>query len=97
MKIKEDLAGYYSDLVRPVMTADGTVSAELQKKYLEQAVKVLAPKEPPAVEQLYDYSTRAARSTRSWMRRLEPGQVAAANSRFAGSPSRQIKRSQVRI
>jgi NitT/TauT family transport system substrate-binding protein len=56
MKIKEDLAGQYYDLVRPIMTADGTVSAELQKKYLEQAVKVLAPKEPPAVERLYNYS-----------------------------------------
>jgi NitT/TauT family transport system substrate-binding protein len=56
MKIKEDLAGQYYDLVRPIMTADGTVSAELQKKYLEQAVKVLAPKETPAAERLYNYS-----------------------------------------
>ena len=38
------------------MTADGTVSAELQKKYLDQALKVLAPKESPAVERIYNYS-----------------------------------------
>ena len=38
------------------MTADGTVSVELQKKYLDQALKVLAPKEPPAVEKIYNYS-----------------------------------------
>ena len=38
------------------MTADGTVSVELQKKYLDQAVKVLTPKEAPAVERLYHYS-----------------------------------------
>jgi hypothetical protein len=38
------------------MTADGTVSVELQKKYLDQALKVLAPKESPAVERIYNYS-----------------------------------------
>ena len=41
MKIKEDLAGQYYDLVRPIMTTDGTVSVELQKKYLDQAVMYL--------------------------------------------------------
>ena len=49
MKLKEDLAGQYYDLVRPIMTPDGTVSAELQKKYLDQALKVLAPKDVPPV------------------------------------------------
>jgi len=29
---------------------------ELQKKYLDQALKVLAPKESPAVERIYNYS-----------------------------------------
>lgn len=56
MKIREDLAGQYYDLVRPVMTADGTASIELQKRILDQAVKVLAPKEFPAVEKIFNYS-----------------------------------------
>ncbi len=56
MKLKEDLAGQYYDLVRPIMTADGTVGVELQKKYLDQAVKVFLPKEVPAVERIYNYS-----------------------------------------
>ena len=56
MKLKEDLAGQYYDQVRPIMTVDGTVSVELQKKYLEQALKVLAPKEFPTVERIYNYS-----------------------------------------
>ncbi len=56
MKLKEELAGPYYDQVRPIMTADGTISVELQKKYLDQALKVLAPKEPPAVEKIYNYS-----------------------------------------
>jgi len=56
MKLKEDLAGQYYDQVRPIMTTDGTVSVELQKKYLDQALKVLAPKEFPAVERIYNYA-----------------------------------------
>jgi ABC-type nitrate/sulfonate/bicarbonate transport system substrate-binding protein len=56
MKIKDDLAGQYYDLVRPIMTTDGTVSIELQKKYLDQALKVLAPKESPAAEKIFNYT-----------------------------------------
>ena len=56
MKIKADLAGQYYDQVRPIMTADGTVSVDMQKKYLDQALKVLNPKEPPSVERIYNYS-----------------------------------------
>ena len=56
MKLKEDLAGQYYDLVRPIMTADGTVGVELQKKYLDQALKVLGPKESVGVERIYNYS-----------------------------------------
>jgi len=56
MKLKEDLAGQYYDQVRPIMTADGTVNVDLQKKYLDQALKVLAPKETPATEKIYTYS-----------------------------------------
>ena len=56
MKLKDDLAGQYYDLVRPIMTSDGTVNAEFQKKYLDQALKVLSPKEFPTVERIYNYS-----------------------------------------
>jgi NitT/TauT family transport system substrate-binding protein len=56
MKIKEDLAGQYYDLVRPIMTADGTASVELQKKVLDQALNVLAPKDSPAAEKIFNYS-----------------------------------------
>ncbi len=55
MKLKEDLAGPYYDQVRPIMTADGTVNVDMQKKYLDQALKVLNPKEAPTVEKLYAY------------------------------------------
>lgn len=56
MKLKDDLAGQYYDLVRPIMTVDGTVSVESQRKYLEQALKVLSPKEAPTTERIYNYS-----------------------------------------
>jgi NitT/TauT family transport system substrate-binding protein len=56
MKLKDDLAGPYYDQVRPIMTADGTVNVELQKKYIDQALKVLAPKEPPAVDKIFNYA-----------------------------------------
>ncbi len=55
MKLKEDLAGQYYDQVRPIMTADGTVNVDMQKKYLDQALKVLNPKEAPTVERIYNY------------------------------------------
>jgi len=55
MKLKEELAGQYYDQVRPIMTADGTVNLDMQKKYLDQALKVLNPKEAPTVEKLYSY------------------------------------------
>jgi NitT/TauT family transport system substrate-binding protein len=56
MKIKDDLAGQYYDQVRPIMTADGTVSIDMQRRYLDQALKVLNSKEPPSVERIYNYS-----------------------------------------
>jgi ABC-type nitrate/sulfonate/bicarbonate transport system substrate-binding protein len=56
MKLKDDLAGPYYDQVRPIMTADGTVNVDLQKKYIDQALKVLAPKEPPAVDKIFNYA-----------------------------------------
>jgi ABC-type nitrate/sulfonate/bicarbonate transport system substrate-binding protein len=56
MKIKEDLAGQYYDQVRPIMTSDGTANTDLQKKYIDQALKVLTPKEPPSTEKIFNYS-----------------------------------------
>jgi hypothetical protein len=56
MKIKEDLAGQYYDLVRPIMTSDGTVSVDMQRKYLDQALKVITPKESPSAEKIFNYS-----------------------------------------
>lgn len=56
MKIGEDLAGQYYNQMRAILTADGTVSVDMQKKYLYPALKVLNPKEPPSVERVYNYS-----------------------------------------
>jgi len=56
MKIKEDLAAQYYDLVRPIMTSDGTVSVDMQRKYLDQALKVITPKESPSAEKIFNYS-----------------------------------------
>jgi len=56
MKIKEDLAGQYYDQVQPIMTTDGTASADLQKKYLDQALKVITPKESPSAAKIFNYS-----------------------------------------
>jgi ABC-type nitrate/sulfonate/bicarbonate transport system substrate-binding protein len=56
MKIKEDLAGQYYDLVHPIMTSDGTVSVDMQRKYLDQALKVITPKESPSAEKIFNYS-----------------------------------------
>src|ERR1051325_3362263 len=56
MKLKDNLAGPYYDQARPIMTNDGTVGTDFQQKYLEQALKVLAPKEAPSAERIYNYS-----------------------------------------
>ena len=56
MKIKEDLAGQYYEQVRPIMTTNGTVSVDIQQKYLDQALKVLAPRESPPAEKIFNYS-----------------------------------------
>src|SRR5215510_6057582 len=63
MKIKEDLAGQYYDQVRPIMTTDGTANADLQKKYLDQALKVLTPKAAPSAEKIFNYSLARKIST----------------------------------
>jgi hypothetical protein len=38
------------------MTTDGTASADLQKKYLDQVLKVLTSKESPCAEKIFNYS-----------------------------------------
>ena len=74
LKIKDDLAGKIYDVTRPVMTFDGSISEELQKKSLEPLVKRLAPKEPPALEKIFDYSlarkVRADLEREGWKPRL---------------------------
>jgi len=54
--IKEDLAAKTYDASRAAMTADGTVSEELQKKTLEHAAKRLDLKEVPPPRRVFDYS-----------------------------------------
>ena len=54
--IKEDLAVKTYDASRAAMTADGTVSEELQKKTLEHAAKRLDLKEVPLPRRVFDYS-----------------------------------------
>jgi NitT/TauT family transport system substrate-binding protein len=56
LKIKEDFAGKIYDVTRPVMTSDGTVSEDLQRKSLEPLLKRLGQKEPPPLERIFNYS-----------------------------------------
>lgn len=55
LKVKEDFAAQYYDSVRPVMTADGTVSEELQRRFVKTAIERLRPKDPPPLERIFDY------------------------------------------
>jgi len=69
-KLKEDLAGKYYDLVRPIMTADGTVNEEFQKRFLDLGLDRLGLKESPRLEKVFDYSLarkiRAELEVRGW-------------------------------
>ena len=56
LKVKEDLAGKIYDVTRPVMTADGAVNEELQRKSLEPLLKRLGPKETPPLGRIFNYS-----------------------------------------
>jgi ABC-type nitrate/sulfonate/bicarbonate transport system substrate-binding protein len=56
LKIKEDEAAKYYDSVRSVMTVDGTVPEDHQKKFLQVAAQRLRAKETPALEKAFDYS-----------------------------------------
>ena len=56
LKIKEDFAAKIYDVTRPVMTSDGTVGEELQKRALEPLLKRLGARESPPLEKVFDYS-----------------------------------------
>lgn len=68
--IKEDLATKTYDASRAAMTADGTVSEELQKKTLEHVAKRLELKEAPPARKVFDYSVaqkvRAQLTSQGW-------------------------------
>jgi len=55
-KLREELAAKYYDLVRPIMTLDGTASEELQKKFLDFGTVRLGLKESPPLQRVFDYS-----------------------------------------
>lgn len=56
LRMREDAAAKIYDVVRPGMTADGTVGEELQRRSFEHVVGRLALKEPPRLEKIFDYS-----------------------------------------
>ncbi|MGH7773974.1 MAG: ABC transporter substrate-binding protein [Candidatus Binatia bacterium] len=56
LKVQEDTATKTYDLYRSAMTPDGTVSSELQKRFVEDIVKRMKLKETPSLEKLFDYS-----------------------------------------
>ena len=56
LRTKEDAAAKIYDLMRPSLTADGTVSEEIQRKSLEHVVDRAGLKEPPRLEKIFDYS-----------------------------------------
>jgi NitT/TauT family transport system substrate-binding protein len=56
MKIQPDAAAKIYDLVLPGLTADGTISPDLQKKFLEFMLRVQGIKEPVAAEKVYDFT-----------------------------------------
>ncbi|TMA56071.1 MAG: ABC transporter substrate-binding protein [Deltaproteobacteria bacterium] len=56
LRTKEDAAAKIYDLMRPSLTANGTVSEEIQRKSLEHVVDRAGLKEPPRLEKIFDYS-----------------------------------------
>ena len=63
MKIKPDLAEKVYDMVLPGLTADGSLSQEMQKRLLEFILRIQGIKEPAGVERIFDFS--AARRVRA--------------------------------
>jgi NitT/TauT family transport system substrate-binding protein len=70
MKIQDDMAAKIYDLVLPGLTADGTITPELQKKVLEFIFKVQGIKEPAVTEKIYDFAPvrkiRAELEAKKW-------------------------------
>ncbi|MGH7825412.1 MAG: ABC transporter substrate-binding protein [Candidatus Binatia bacterium] len=55
LKVNEKIATRIYDLARPGLTADGTVSEELQKKALEHILERAGVKEMPPLEKFFDF------------------------------------------
>jgi NitT/TauT family transport system substrate-binding protein len=61
LKVNETVASRVYDLARPGMTADGTVSEEIQKKAVDQIVERTDIKELPPLRKVFDFGiTRKA-------------------------------------
>ena len=55
LKVNEEIATRIYDLARPGMTADGTVSEELQKKAIEHILERVDVKEMPPLKRVFDF------------------------------------------
>jgi hypothetical protein len=61
LKVNESVAGRIYDLARPGVTADGTVSEDIQKKAVEQIIERTDIKELPPLGKVFDFGiTRKA-------------------------------------
>ena len=56
MRISENYAAKYFDLLRRATTADGTIDANEQRKALEPALRLRGDKEVPPLERIFDFS-----------------------------------------
>jgi ABC-type nitrate/sulfonate/bicarbonate transport system substrate-binding protein len=57
LKIDAETAAKTYDLYRSAMTSDGTVSKEIQARFMNEIAKRMKLKESPAVENIFNYST----------------------------------------
>jgi hypothetical protein len=55
LKVNETVASRIYDLARPGVTADGTVSEDIQKKAIEQIVQQTDIKDPPPPGKVFDF------------------------------------------
>ena len=56
LKLKEDEVAKIYDVIRPGLTSDGTLSEALQKKSLEHILARVGLKEPPPLENIFDFA-----------------------------------------
>jgi ABC-type nitrate/sulfonate/bicarbonate transport system substrate-binding protein len=70
LKISKELAAKIYDGVRPALTAEGSVSEELQGKALEHVVKRMGIREYPPLEKIFNYALarriRAELDAKAW-------------------------------